>query len=80
MSSENFDSGPVFMPGVVYTEQYVLNVGISKRTLERWKIAGLKARRPGTKQAFYLSDDIIAILRLDPGDIPPYEPQYKQKD
>ena len=79
LSSGNFDNGPVFLPGVVYTEQYLLNVGIAKRTLERWKAAGLKARRPGTKQAFYLSDDVISIFRLDPGDIPDYEPGYKRK-
>lgn len=76
LSSDDF---PVFIPGVVYTEQYLLNVGISKRTLERWKAAGLKARRPATKQNFYLSDDVIAIFRLDPGEIPDYKPGYKRK-
>lgn len=73
MSSENFQPAPVFIPGAVYTKQYVVSVGISPKTLSRWEKAGLKPRKPGTKQVFYLSDDLIAILRLDPGEIPPYE-------
>lgn len=77
MSSEN---GPVFIPGAVYTKQYVLDVGIAPKTLARWHQAGLKRRKPGTKQVFYLSDDIIAILRLDPGEIPDYEPEDPKED
>lgn len=71
--------GPVFQPGCVYTESYVLSrCGISKRTLQRWKLAGLKSYRPGTKQSFYFAEDLMAIMRLSADDLPAYRAGYTE--
>lgn len=53
-------------------------MGMSPRTLARWKAAGFKVRQPGTRSAWVLTDDIFKIMELD--ELPPYQPEYKQKE
>jgi hypothetical protein len=80
-ASENFDDGPIFIPGALYSASYVLSrCGIAKKTLRRWEQAGLRGRKPGTTQKFYFGDDLMAVFRMNDDDIPPYRPEYLDPD
>jgi hypothetical protein len=49
--------------GQVYLSQEIIrNCGISKHTLESWILGGLRFKQPGTKQRFFLGDDLIAFI------------------
>lgn len=76
-ASENFDLGPIFISGAIYSASYVLSrCGISKKTLRRWEQAGLRGCKPGTSQKYYFGDDLMAVFRMSADDIPPYRPEY----
>ncbi len=62
------DVGPIFThDGVDWytTEQILQRFGISPNTLQKWKRAGLRPRRPGTRSNLFRSDEIAAILDGD---------------
>lgn len=71
---------PILIPDGLYLEIQIMELlGISQRTLYRWRQAGLKAMRPGTEKTFYYGRDVIEIMRLPAESIPEYCPEYKQK-
>lgn len=58
----------------------MITLGIHRRTLSRWEAAGLPRLQPGTKEVFYLADDVIEIMRKPVEEIPEYVPKYKQRE
>lgn len=74
------DDNPVLMPGAVYTREQLLRIlRIGAKTLGRWEMAGLQARRPATKETFYFADDVMEIMRLPSEQFPKYVAKHRRK-
>jgi len=74
------NASPCLCRGQVWSAQALLiALKIGERTLARWEQAGLQRLQPATDEVYYLSDDVIEIMRLPSEKIPKYLPKYKQK-
>ena len=72
---------PVLRLGELWTKKDLLTrLKVSKETLGRWEAAGLQPLGyPVSANTFYLSDDVIAVMRIPASKIPKFEPIYKRK-
>lgn len=75
--------GPLYEPDRWYTVEYlrVKRLRCSKQTWARYRAAGLKIYRPGTKSELVWSTDLDPILRIPESELPPpYRSPYAQKN
>lgn len=60
----DLNRGPCLVAGQLWKREDLINqMGISPKTLTRWKQNGLIGLRAFTKEEFYYSDDVIAFMR-----------------
>ncbi|TWT57266.1 hypothetical protein KOR42_06240 [Thalassoglobus neptunius] len=72
---------PVLQLGQLWRRCELLQqMGIGENTLKRWEIAGLPALKAGTREKYYLSDDVIQVMRKCATEgVPKLVPDYKRQ-
>ena len=71
---------PCLCMGQLWTRREIIAaLGIGDATLSRWVAAGLRKLGPGTKEDFFLSDDVISFMINAPDELPKFEADYKKK-
>lgn len=65
-------AAPLMVAGALYSlAQLMDTLGVSDRTIAKWKDAGLKLRQPSTHTAFVFSDDVFEVIRKLTDEEPP---------
>lgn len=65
---------PLIGSGPYHVEEVISRFGISERTFQKWRDAGLPAYKPGTKSHIIFGEDVWEVIRRFPVDPQSTEP------